>query len=86
MVATLWSFIIWKGIIALSVCDLVSNSQVYTILTLSIGSDVDPGLGQEGGPPSEAESCQCNRAELCERSELFVAGVQGLFKGPGSFW
>ena len=42
----------------------------------------DPGFGQ-GGPGSEAESCRCSKAELCEQ---IVAGVQGLLKGPGSFW
>ena len=37
-------------------------------------------------PASEAESCQCSEAELCEWSKQFVAGVQDLLKGPGNFW
>ena len=39
-----------------------------------------------GGPASEAESCRHSEAESCERSEHCAAGVQGLLKGPGSFW
>ena len=35
---------------------------------------------------SQAESCRRTEAELCEQSELIAAGVQGLLKGPGSFW
>ena len=30
-----------------------------------------------GAPGAEAESCQCSEAESNERSEQFVAGVQG---------
>ena len=39
-----------------------------------------------GTPGPEAESCQRSEAESRERSEQFAAGVQGLLKGPGSFW
>ena len=46
----------------------------------------DPGFGQGGAPASEAENCRCSEAELRERSEQSVAGVQGPLKGPGSFW
>ena len=45
----------------------------------------DPGFGQ-GGPASEAKSCRCSEVESHEQSEQSVAGVQGLLKGPGSFW
>ena len=43
-------------------------------------------IWSRGAPASKAESCQCSEAKLCERSEQSVAGVQGLLKGPGSFW
>ena len=46
----------------------------------------DPGFGQGGAPASEAESCRRSEAKSCERSEQSAAGVQGLLKGPGSFW
>ena len=46
----------------------------------------DPGFGQGGCPGSEAEICQCSKAELYEQSKQFVAGVKGPLKGPGSFW
>ena len=49
-------------------------------------SGADPGFGQGEAPASEAESCQCSKAESCERSEHSAAGVQGPLKGPGSFW
>ena len=32
----------------------------------------------------EAESCRCSEAESCERSQLYVVGIQGLLKSPGS--
>ena len=51
-----------------------------------IDSGADPGLGQGGAPGPEAESCWHSEAESHERSEQFAAGVQGLLKGPGSFW
>ena len=40
----------------------------------------------KGAQGSEAESCRRSKVELHERSEHFVAGVQGLLKGPGNFW
>ena len=40
----------------------------------------------KGGPGSETESCRCSEVESCEQSKQFVARVQGLLKGPGSFW
>ena len=46
----------------------------------------DPGFGQGGAPGSEAESCRRSEVESREQSEQFAAGVQGLLKGPGSFW
>ena len=45
----------------------------------------DPGFGQGGGPGPEAESCRHSEAELCEQSEQFVAGVQGLLKALEAF-
>ena len=53
---------------------------------MSWTSGADPGFGQGGAPPSEAESCRLSEAESRERSEHSVAGVQGPLKGPGSFW
>ena len=41
----------------------------------------DPGFCQ-GGPASEAKSCQSSGAESCEWSELSMARVQGLYVGP----
>ena len=38
------------------------------------------------GAASEAESCQCSEGESCEWSEPLATGVQGLLKGPESFW
>ena len=61
------------------------NKQLTYIL-LYIDSGADPGFGQGGGPASEAESCRRSKAESRERSEHYAAGVQGLLKGPGSFW
>ena len=54
-------------------------------------SKIDPqvriqDLVKGGAPASEAESCRHSEAESRERSEHSVAGVQGLLKGPGSFW
>ena len=49
-------------------------------------SGADPGFGQGGGPASEAKSCRHSEAESRERNEHSVARVQGLLKGPGSFW
>ena len=43
-------------------------------------------LVKGGAPASEAESCRHSEAESRERSEHSAAGVQGLLKGPGSFW
>ena len=40
----------------------------------------------KGGPGSEAESCRCSEVEWRKQSKQFAAGVQGLLKGPGSFW
>ena len=40
----------------------------------------------KGAPSSEAESCRRSEVESHERSEQSAAGVQGLLKGPGSFW
>ena len=37
------------------------------------------------GGISEAKKCQHNKAELCKQSKPLVAGIQGPFKGPGSF-
>ena len=39
-----------------------------------------------GGLASEAKSGWRSGVELCKWSELSAAGVQGLLKGPGSFW
>ena len=39
-----------------------------------------------GAPASEAESCRHSEAESREQSQQSAAGVQGLLKGPGSFW
>ena len=52
----------------------------------SNSSGADPGFGQGGAPASEAESCRHSKAESRKRSEHSAAGVQGLLKGPGSFW
>ena len=49
-------------------------------------SGADPGFGQGGPPASEAESCRRSEAESREPSEHSVARIQGLLKGPGSFW
>ena len=49
-------------------------------------SGADPGFGQGGAPASEAESCRRSKAVSCKWSEHSAAGVQGLLKGPGSFW
>ena len=49
-------------------------------------SGADPGFGQGGAPGPEAESCQHSEVESCKQSQQFAAGVQGLLKGPGSFW
>ena len=38
----------------------------------------DPGFGQRGVAASEAESCQCIRAKLCQQSELSVTRIRGL--------
>ena len=43
-------------------------------------------LVKGGALGSEVKSCRCSEAELCKWSEQFAAGVQGLLKGPGSFW
>ena len=43
-------------------------------------------LVQGGAQGSEVESCRCSEAESCMQSKQFVARVQGLLKGPGSFW
>ena len=43
-------------------------------------------LVKGGAPASEAESCRHSEVESSERSEHSAAGVQGLLKGPGSFW
>ena len=40
----------------------------------------------KGCPGSEAGICQHSKAELHDQRKQFVAGVQGLLKGPGSFW
>ena len=49
-----------------------------------------PGAIQDlakGWPPaSEAKSCQCSEVGSSKESKPFVTGVQGLLKGPGSFW
>ena len=45
----------------------------------------NPGFGQGRAPGAEAESCRRSEVESRERSEQFVAGVQGPLKGPGSF-
>ena len=49
-------------------------------------SGADQGFGQGELPASEAESCQCSEAESHDQSKQCVAGIQGLLKGPGSFW
>ena len=51
-----------------------------------VESGADPGFGQGGAPASEAESCRRSEVESCEQIEQSEAGVQGLLKGPGSFW
>ena len=43
-------------------------------------------IWSRGGPGSEAKSCRHSEVESLKRSEQFVAEVQGLLKGPGSFW
>ena len=43
-------------------------------------------LVKGGAPAFAAESCRHSEADSHERSEQYVAGVQGLLKGPGSFW
>ena len=43
-------------------------------------------LVKGGAPASEAENCWRSKAELRERSEQSVAGVQGPLKGPRSLW
>ena len=68
------------------------NISYYFTLVMSrpfekcIVSGADPGFGQGGAPASEAKNCRRSEAESREQSEQSVAGVQGLLKGPGSFW
>ena len=49
-------------------------------------SGADPGFGEGGTPASKAESCWDSEVELCKRSKPLVARLQGLLKGPVSFW
>ena len=62
-----------------------SKSNKY-LHTFNQSTGTDPGFGQGGAPASEAESCRRSEVESPERSEHSAAGVQGLLKGPGSFW
>ena len=62
-------------------CVLVSTCNTYRSTQVRIQD-----LVKGGAPGAEAESCRRSEAELRERSEQFVAGVQGPLKGPGSFW
>ena len=52
----------------------------------TVTTAADPGFGQGGAPAYETESCQHSEVESHERSKLSVAGLQGLLKGPESFW
>ena len=52
---------------------------------LSVCPGADPGFDQ-GGAASGVESCRCSTVESCEWNELSAVGVQGSFKGSGSFW
>ena len=70
--------------------NLCSVSKISLVAPFRTGHNLhpgaDPGFGQGGAPASEAESCRRSEAESRKRSEHSVAGVQGLLKGPGSFW
>ena len=63
-----------------------AKNLLLTTVHVILISGADPGFGQGGAPASEAESCRRSEVESCERSEHSAAGVQGLLKGPGSFW
>ena len=47
-------------------------------------TSADPVFGQ-GGPASEAKSCQSSGAESCEWSKLAMARVQGFYVGQEAF-
>ena len=44
----------------------------------STEAGADPGFGQGGARTSEVKSCQCSKAESCERSKQSVARKQAL--------
>ena len=67
------------------VLDQKSKSRLSVDYECTI-SGADPGFGQGGPPASETESCRRSEAASHERSEQSAVGVQGLLKGPGSFW
>ena len=68
----------------LTTCDLYEEQNLIEFRGNHAGAD--PGLGQGGAPASEAESCRHSEAESREQREHSAVGVQGLLKGPGSFW
>ena len=53
---------------------------------MKAGARCGSRIWSRGAPASEAESCRHSEAESREGSEHSAAGVQGPFKGPGSFW
>ena len=61
----------------------LGNSTSHQILVAQVRIQ---DLVKGGGPASEAESCRRSEVESREQSEHSAAGVQGLLKGPGSFW
>ena len=60
-------------------CKLYWDQGILLIWQVQILDFAEQTLGLE------AESCQCSKAESCEKCELFVAGKQGSLKGHGSF-
>ena len=86
------SFILASSTISVSICwKSKEQNQINdpwsdyanSIYCIRCGSRI---WSRGGDPASEAESCQRSEAEPCEQSEHSAARVQGLLKGPGSFW
>ena len=86
--ATGWQWISFLYFLLLLGVHQISNtSGNRTILGLSYNLvRCGSRIWSRGAPGSEAKSCRCSEKEWCEWSEQIAAGVQGLLKGPGSFW